>query len=493
VTFGDAGRRLADARLAREAIAACGCAAVVWVIFLQDFGPADLSVFVRAGRAVVHGVSPYVDPSSPAVWSGHSFVYPYLVAWCFIPFAAVPMVTAGLVYYLGSVAALVATVRMLGGPRAGAVPIVLALTAVPVVRALQLGTLNVWLLFGLAIAWRYQSKAAVVVAALTAVIVAKLFLLPMLAWLVLTRRWRAAATTAVLCVAAVMLGFGLADQSPGSFVRMLSVLSDHEAPHSSSITALVELLGASRAQATGIALLAAAVVVAAGWAQARRKQNEAYIFCGCVVASLVASPIVWAHYFTLLLLIPLTLRWQRRSQLIAWGVTWLVWAPGGAPALGVLHPFPGAGWLWGAIAVSAALIWRRRRPWSESSSGALPLPKSRRVIAGPAGEVVCSVFPSARSAEDQRGGDRRGDEREEQSRDPAGPARHSAASRAGMLQPADDLGDRRYGPAQDVQSGGGCECEEQRLVQRERVDALTECREEHPSAGLGSQRDEGQP
>jgi hypothetical protein len=368
VTFGDAHRRLLDPRLAREAFAACGCAAVVWVIFLEDFGPADLSVFVGAGRAVVHGVSPYVDPSSPSVWSGHSFVYPYIVAWCFIPFAAMSLATAGLVYYVGSVVALVATVRMLGSPRAGAVPVALALTAGPVIRALQLGTLNVWLLFGLAVAWRYQRTSAVVVAALTAVIVAKLFLLPMLAWLVLTRRWRAAATTAGLSVAAVILGLGLADLSPGSFLRMLTALSDHEGPRSSSINALVQQLGASRPEATGIALVVAAAVIAAGWALARRKGDDAYIFCGCVVASIAASPIVWSHYFALLVLVPLILRWQRRSQLIAWGVTWLVSTPGGAPALGALHPFPGAGWIWGAITVSIALIWRRCRPWGDSPS-----------------------------------------------------------------------------------------------------------------------------
>jgi hypothetical protein len=364
--LGDASRRIIDGRLAREAIAVCGCAALVWILFLRGFGTADLSVFVQAGRSVAHGVSPYVEPSSPAVWSGHSFVYPYVVAWFFVPFAALSMAAAGLVYYIGSVTALVATVRMLGGARAGVVPVVLAMTAEPVVRALQLGTLNVWLLFGLALAWRFRSNRIVLVAAVTAVIVAKLFLLPMLAWLVLTRRLRAAAATAVLCVGAVLLGLGMADLSVGSFLHMLSALSAHETPQSSSVTSLIQHLGASSGVASRVALLLAAIAIGAGWVQARRKSDEAYLFCGCVLASLAASPIVWSHYFALLVLIPLTLRWQLRSQLIAWAVSWFVFAPGGAPVLAVLHPFPGAGWIWGSILAGAAFIWhRRRRPTNE--------------------------------------------------------------------------------------------------------------------------------
>jgi hypothetical protein len=50
------------------------------MIFVREFGPADLSVFVRAGQSVADGVSPYIDPSSPAVWSGHASAYPYAVA-----------------------------------------------------------------------------------------------------------------------------------------------------------------------------------------------------------------------------------------------------------------------------------------------------------------------------------------------------------------------------------------------------------------------------
>jgi hypothetical protein len=142
---------------------------------------------------------------------------------------------------------------------------------------------------------------------------------------------------------------------------MLSALSAHETPQSSSVASLIQHLGASSGVAIRVALLLAAIANAVSWVQARRKSDEAYLFCGCVLASLAASPIVWSHYFALLVLIPLTLRWQLRSQVIAWGVSWIVFAPGGAPVLAVLHPFPGASWILGSVVAGAAFIWHRRR------------------------------------------------------------------------------------------------------------------------------------
>jgi hypothetical protein len=361
VTHGSLRLRLVDARLARQAVVACGCAAVVWMIFLREFGPADLSVFVRAGQSVADGVSPYIDPSSPAVWSGHAFVYPYPVAWAFIPFNELSMATTGLLFYGASVAALVASVRMLAGPRVGALPIALAVTTEPVVRSLQLGTLNVWLLFGLALAWRYQRRTGVLVVALTAVIVGKLFLLPMLAWLVLTGRARAAAAAALLGGAVVVIGCAMADLSLGSYGRMLSVLSYHEAPQSSSVAGRLEHLGASSAAATGVAVALAVLIIAVGWTMSRRRNNEAYLFCGCVAASLAASPIVWTHYFTLLLLIPLTLNWRRRSQVIAWGMTWLLGTPVSAPSFRIPQPVHGIALACAGILVSVAVRSALRR------------------------------------------------------------------------------------------------------------------------------------
>lgn len=345
---------------AGQALVAATCAVITWTLFLRHVGPADLQVFVRAGAAVGHGLSPYVDPTSPQVWSGHSFVYPYLVAWCFAPLSALSASAGAAVYYVASVAAVVVTVRLVRGPHPGLVPLVVALTAEPMVRALQLGTLNVWLMLGLAVAWRYRDRFAVVVVAMTAVVVAKLFLVPMVAWLVLTRRLRAAAATVALSALLVLLGCGMADLSVGSFVRMLSALSAHEAPHSSSITALLHHLGVDGMPATALAAVGAAALIGGGVLHHRRHHDEAMLFSVCLLAALTLSPIVWSHYFALLVLIPLVMGWRSRALLVFLAVTWLVSAPVGVPALHVLHPFQGSGWLWGGVTVAGVLALRYR-------------------------------------------------------------------------------------------------------------------------------------
>ena len=347
-------------RAARRVLATALCASVVWVLFVRTVRPVDFEVFIDAGRAVGRGLTPYVDPSSPFLWSGHAFVYPYAMAWVFEPLGALHNSAAGLVYYVASVAALLATVRLTRGAGAGVVPVLVVLSSEPVVRALQLGTINVWLLLLLAVAWRYRERAAVVVVALSAAIVAKLFLLPMLAWLVLTGRIRAGIATVVVSAGLVLGGCLAAGQSVHTFTRMLSVLSEHEARQSSSLTAAGQALGLGHTAAFGVAVLVAVAILAAGWRATRRTGDEAYLFCAGVGASLAATPIMWTHYFTLLVLVPLIFRWRDRTLALIWLVTWLVETPAAGPGLYVLHPFVGAGWVWGGLVTAAVLVLRRR-------------------------------------------------------------------------------------------------------------------------------------
>lgn len=373
-------RRAADAakRRSREwrsdAVAALGCAVVVWLLFVRGVGPADLSVFLHAGRSVARGASPYSPVGSAQLWSGHAFVYPYVTAWLFVPLSALSPATAGLVYYALSIAALVVATRMVVGHRFGVVPVIVGITAEPVVRSLQLGTLNAWLLLGLATAWRYRDRAVPLTAALGMAITAKLFLLPMVAWLVLTRRYRAAAATALIFVGAIVVGCALADLSLGAFLRMLSILSAHEQPHSSSLAAALGSVGVRGAAIVATPALAASLAVAAGWVAYRRTGQEALLFAACVLASIIASPIVWSHYFTLLLVIPLTMSWRPASQLITLAATWLSGMPDRAGILSAIHPFPGAGWLWAAIVAVLAMSARRRSQRASS-------PETRRRLA----------------------------------------------------------------------------------------------------------------
>jgi hypothetical protein len=334
-----------------------GVAVALWALLVRPVVPSDLAVFLGAAHQIWHGASPYVDPSSPQLWSGHAFVYPYLTGWLFTPFNWMTTPAATAVFYVLSVAAVVVAVRLIVGRDGAFLPTMVTLLAEPVVRGLQLGTLNAWLFLGLAVAWRYRDRARRVVVALSAVIVAKLFLVPMLAWLVLTRRYRTAFTTAGVSLAAVVIGCLLADLSVSTFTRMLSTLSAHEGPHSSSIEALLHAIGITGALAAITPLLLAGLLIAGGWRAYRRSGGEQALFCACVAASIVASPIVWSHYFTLLMVIPLIYRWPARWLLAALVASWANGLPAGAPALSALHPFPGAGWVWaGVIALGCVAV-----------------------------------------------------------------------------------------------------------------------------------------
>ena len=70
---------------------------------------------------------------------------------------------------------------------------VLAVTSPVVVHGLYYGNLTIVLVLPLALAWRYRDRARLAGLALGAAVAAKLFVWPLVVWLLLTRRFRAAA------------------------------------------------------------------------------------------------------------------------------------------------------------------------------------------------------------------------------------------------------------------------------------------------------------
>ena len=237
----------------RVTVAVAASAALVWLLFVWDVGLADLLVFLRAARAVSSGITPYAAPGSPMLWSGPRVRLPVSRG------VAVPPAR-----------------RAAGRPRVGPVlrargrcrgdrrcawspdrsrprcPTSSPSRPEPAVRALQLGTLNPLLLLGLAVAWRFRRHAVVVVAVLVAVVVAKLFLLPMLPWPGAARPLAAGRGGRRALAGAVALGCVLAHYDlAATFVRMLSTLSAHEAVHSSSVAARLQRLGASGRRRAG--------------------------------------------------------------------------------------------------------------------------------------------------------------------------------------------------------------------------------------------------
>jgi hypothetical protein len=186
--------------------------------------------------------------------------------------------------------------------------------------AVDLGTVAPLLLLGVAAAWRWRNNLAVSGSAVGAAVALKLFLWPLGVWLALTRRIGAALAAAgfVLAFALVpwaVIGFAGLGDYPG----VLRHLSDDEATSSYSVIALA--VRAHLPEALGVALsigVAAALLAAAAWFAAGERlgpeDRDTVVLTLALAAALAASPIVWVHYF-LLLLVPLALAYPRLSAL----------------------------------------------------------------------------------------------------------------------------------------------------------------------------------
>jgi hypothetical protein len=138
------------------------------------------------------------------------------------------------------------------------------------------------------------------------------------------------------------IGFAGITNYPG----LLRRLSDDEAAQSFSLLAigvrahLAESMAAGLSMVCALALLAIAYRIARDQRRTVRNRDAAALALS-LAAALVASPIVWLHYFLLLLLlVPLALTWPRLSPF------WLVpfayrpieqgaWAYGDARKLGI--------------------------------------------------------------------------------------------------------------------------------------------------------------
>jgi MFS family permease len=194
------------------------------------------------------------------------------------------------------------------------------------------GNVTLPLLLGLVAAWRWRDRPAVVGAAVAALIVAKLFLWPLLVWLLVTRRVRAAAYAAGMTVlvtigAWAIIGF----DGFRTYPQLLRALDHVYSPHSVSLTALGIGVGLSQRAAQLVALAVAVAVLAIGATLARQEDGDRRMYTAAVVAALIATPILWLYYF-LLLLAPLVL-YRPRSTLLLWAGSWTVSFVGAATAM----------------------------------------------------------------------------------------------------------------------------------------------------------------
>jgi hypothetical protein len=383
------GRAWAGVAELRATLGICvGCIALLWAGAIYDakLNPAvgvghDLDVFLGAASRLTAGASPY------AYQGDRTFAYPPLLGFLVAPLNSVSAHAAMIAWTVLSLCAIALALWLLGLRDWRCY----ALTAVyPMTRScVDLGTVGPLLLLAVAAAWRWRTGLVSSAVALGAGIALKLFLWPLLVWHALMRRRRTAVVGVAAAVALVLVpwtatGFDGLSHYPG----LLQRLSRHEATSSYSVVALgvrahfPELVAYVVSAVVAVALLAAPAWIARNKAVGPRDRDVAVITL-TLAAALAASPIVWMHYF-LLLLVPLVLARPRLSWL--WFVPFAyyplgeaAWPAGDARKLAIA--------LVTTLVILGTALVRPVRNAHRAVGAEAPAPRARRIPIRPRSET----------------------------------------------------------------------------------------------------------
>ena len=300
-------RQVSPARLASFAsVIFCGllpalALTALFVAAAQDDAQAvDFRQFYRAAASFLAGRTMYPEAVPEAVWGG-PYPYPPLPAFLAIPFTALPLDVAGLTMMALLVGCAVATIYVLGVRDWRCFGIALAWPSV--LSAVQTGNLTLVFALGAALAWKYRDRAFPSSVAVGVMLAAKFFLWPLLVWLAATRR---IATAVLSAVVGVVLLFGawavIGFDGLGGYSDRLQRLENHlgEDSYTAYIVGLDVGLPSELARAAwlalGLSLVLAVVVVG-------RRGHELPAFILSIAAALSLTPIVWLHYFALLVVV----------------------------------------------------------------------------------------------------------------------------------------------------------------------------------------------
>jgi hypothetical protein len=211
---------------------------------------------------------------------------------------------------------------------------VIALTSPVVIHGLFYGNLTIVMVLLVAVAWRYRDRAWIAGLAIGAAVAAKLFVWPLVVWLLLTRRFRAAAW-AVGSAALLVLGAWALIGFDGfrAYPKLLRVVQDVYAERSISVSTVAAALGASHAIAIAAAAAVGLACIALSVSLVRNDDGDRRAFALLVAACVLASPIVWPNYAALLF-VPIAVTWPRLAPGWFFGyITWLLGAIAPKPSV----------------------------------------------------------------------------------------------------------------------------------------------------------------
>ena len=337
------GYRLAFRRLAAPAFL-CVLPLVVLGLTLAlavrqgDFAVDFHNELYPQAKLVLHGTDPYPPPGSD-LSSGANSIWPVAALVPVFPLVPLPPGAADGVWTALVIVSLLATLLVLG-VRDWRVVGVTFLWA-PVISAIQTANLTLPLGLLLAIAWRFRHGRGTAGVAVGVGIAAKFFLWPFVPLFAALRRRTDAAIALALALGSLLLLLPFI--SIGDYLRLVHSLSNTFERHSYTLYAFLTSVHTG-GEAARIAAIAVGIIVLA-LSVVRRS------FAIAVGAALALSPIVWLHFFALLV-VPLAIV---RPRFCA---AWLV------PAALIVAPGTGNGGPWrtgfALLVAAATLAWCAR-------------------------------------------------------------------------------------------------------------------------------------
>ena len=283
-----------------------------------DFG----YVFLPAANAVRDGRPLYMNPDDFVGPPQAPYAYPPSLAVALTPLTLLPehvrgSFVPGVVFSLALIAAMVGGLAVLGVQDWRCYPVVLLWPVT--LESIEYGAVGPLLVLLAAVGWRFRDRAPGG-AAIGGAIAVKLFLWPLVLWLGLTRRLRAAGI-AVLVAALLVLGSWAIVGFDGlsEYPRLLRKLVDVEAENSYSALAMLEALGLSQTLSRVLVTLAGIALLGLAYRAALSNtssdvEGDRRALTLTLAAALVLTPILWLHYLVLLA-VPIALARPRLSPL----------------------------------------------------------------------------------------------------------------------------------------------------------------------------------
>ena len=268
------------------------------LIVRGDFDVVDFRACYLAAQAVVHGQTLYPATDSATLASGREYVYPPLTAILVAPLTVLSMAWAAAVWVVVLGVLAVATLYVAGVRDWRCYPV--ALLWVATLNGVGRGQITVLLGLGAAFAWRFRDNDRAAAGSVAFTLALKFILWPLVVWLAAIRRQRAAIYSLVFGIVLFMLAWAVVGfvglESYFTVLRHVRTLFGGDA-YSVSVVATDAGVPARFAHSINLALAGVALTACV---LLGRRGNERGAFVLAIAAALLASPIVWRHYFELL-------------------------------------------------------------------------------------------------------------------------------------------------------------------------------------------------